>query len=169
MTTRAPLVGWNTMGYTYLTKEGLKKLQDELKALQRQRRELLEEVERARGLGDLRENAEYHAARERLQHVSRRLADLDAKLTQVQLIDELEVAGDEARIGITVTLRDLQTKDEFRYVLVGSEEADPPNGKLSIESPLGKSLLGKKKGEQFTLTLPNAVIPYLVVDLGRPA
>ncbi len=157
------------MGYTYLTKEGLKKLQDELKALQRQRRELLDEVERARGLGDLRENAEYHAARERLQHVTQRLSELDAKLTQVQLIDDLPVAQDEARIGVQVTLRDLQTKDEFSYVLVGSEEADPQNGKLSIESPLGKSLLGKKKGERFTLALPKSVVPYLILDVKRPS
>ncbi|MBI4354643.1 MAG: transcription elongation factor GreA [Candidatus Omnitrophica bacterium] len=155
------------MGYTYLTKAGLHKLQDELKALQRQRRELIEEVERARGLGDLRENAEYHAARERLQHVTQRLSELDAKLTQVQLIDDLPVAQDEARIGVQVTLRDLQTKDEFSYVLVGSEEADPQNGKLSIESPLGKNLLGKKKGERFTLALPKSIVPYLVLDLKR--
>ncbi len=156
------------MGYTYLTKAGLKKLQDELKALQKQRRELIDEVEQARQLGDLRENAEYHAARERLQHVTQRLSELDAKLTQVQLIDDLPVAQDEARIGVHVTLRDLQTKEEFSYMLVGSEEADPPNGRLSIESPLGKSLLGKKKGEKFTLTLPKTVVPYLVVDVNRP-
>ena len=156
------------MGYTYLTKAGLTKLQDELKTLQKQRRELIGEVERARGLGDLRENAEYHAARERLQHVGQRLAELDEKLTQVQLIDELQVAEDEARIGISVTLRDLKTQEEFSYLLVGSDEADPANGKLSIASPLGKSLLGKKKGEQVTLTLPNAVVPYLLVGLKRP-
>lgn len=155
------------MGYTYLTKEGLKKLQEELKTLQRQRRELIGEVERTRALGDLRENAEYHAARERLQHVSQRLAELDGKLTQVQLIDDLEVAGNEARIGVSVTLRDLQTTDVVTYVLVGPDEADPANGKLSIASPLGRSLLGKKKGEQFTLTLPKAVVPYLLVDLKR--
>lgn len=156
------------MGYTYLTRAGLTKLQDELKTLQKQRRELIGEVERARGLGDLRENAEYHAARERLQHVTQRLAELDAKLTQVQLIDELEVAEDEARIGISVRLRDLKTQEEFSYLLVGSDEADPANGKLSIASPLGKSLLGKKQGEQVTLTLPNAVVPYLLVGLKRP-
>mgnify|MGYP001579737656 FL=1 len=157
------------MGYTYLTKAGLTKLQDELKTLQKQRRELIGEVERARGLGDLRENAEYHAARERLQHVGRRLAELDEKLTQVQLIDELQVAEDEARIGISVTLRDLKTQEEFSYLLVGSDEADPANGKLSIASPLGKSLLGKKKGEPVTLTLPTTVVPYLVVDVKRPS
>ena len=157
------------MSATYLTKEGFKKLQEELKALQRQRRELIEEVNRTRELGDLRENAEYHAARERLQHVSTRLADLDAKLTHVQLIDDLDVAAGEARVGMRVTLKDLQTKEEFAYLLVGPEEADPPNGKLSIASPLGKSLLGKKPGEQFTLNLPKTTVPYLVVNVKRPS
>jgi len=157
------------MSATYLTKAGFKKLQEELKALQRQRRELIEEVNRTRELGDLRENAEYHAARELLQHVSTRLAELDAKLTHVQMIDDLNVASGEARVGMRVTLKDLQTKEEFAYLLVGPEEADPPNGKLSIASPLGKSLLGKKPGEQFTLNLPRTTVPYLVVNVERPA
>lgn len=156
------------MSATYLTKEGFKKLQEELKALQKQRRELIEEVNRTRELGDLRENAEYHAARERLQHVSTRLAELDAKLTNVQMIDDLDVAAGEARVGMRVTLKDLQTKETFAYLLVGPEEADPPNGKLSIASPLGKSLLGKKPGEQFTLNLPKTTVPYLVVNVERP-
>ena len=156
------------MGETYLTKDGLKKLQEEFKALQKQRRKLIDEVERARALGDLRENAEYHAARERLQHVSTRLAELDAKLAQVTLIDELTVASGEARLGMKVTLEDLQTKEMVSYVLVGSDEADPPNGKLSIASPLGKTLLGKKTGDAFTLTLPKTIVPYRVVNVERP-
>ena len=157
------------MAETYLTKDGLKKLQEELKALQKQRRELIGEVERARALGDLRENAEYHAARERLQHVNTRLAELDAKFAQVRLIDDLPIASGEARVGATVTLEDLQTKEQCAYRLVGPDEADPPNGTLSIASPLGKSVLGKKKGEQFTLTLPKAIVPYRVVNIERPS
>lgn len=157
------------MSATYLTKEGFKKLQEDYKALQRQRRELIEEVNRTRELGDLRENAEYHAARERLQHVTARLAELDAKLAQVQIIDDLAVASGEARVGMRVTLQDLQTKEEVAYLLVGPDEADPQNGKLSIASPLGKSVLGKKKGERFTLTLPKALVPYLVVNVERPS
>lgn len=156
------------MGDTYLTKEGLKKLQDELKAMQKQRRELVDEVEKARALGDLRENGEYHAARERLQHVTTRLIDLESKLTSVQIIDGLEVAEGEARVGTKVTLRDLQTKEEFSYLMVGPDEADPQNGKLSIASPLGKSLLGKKKGEQFMLNLPRTSVPYKVLEIERP-
>ena len=156
------------MSATYLTKEGLAKLQAEHKALLAQKRQLTEEVNQAAAMGDLRENAEYHAARERLQHVAARLAELDTKLTYVQLIDELDVKSGEARVGTQVTLEDRQTKERFSYFLVGPDEADPPNGKLSIASPLGKSLLGKKEGEEFTLTLPKAVASYRVIAVGRP-
>ena len=153
---------------TYLSRAGLKKLQDDLSALQKQRLELLEEVRKAAEMGDLRENAEYHAARERLQHVSAQMAEKHSKLTQVQLTDDLVTAAGEARLGARVTLKDLQAKEQFRYVLVGPDEADPQQGRLSIASPLGKALLGKKKGEQFTLTLPRAAVPYLVVNIDRP-
>ena len=156
------------MSETYLTKAGLKKMHEELKVMQKQRRELVEEVDRARALGDLRENGEYHAAREQLQHVTTRLIELESKLTNVRIIDGLEVASGEARVGTKVTLQDVQAKETFAYVLIGPEESDPANGKLSIASPLGKSLLGKKKGEQFTLTLPNAVVLYRVVNIERP-
>ena len=155
------------MGETYLTKEGLVKLQAEHQSLMRQKHALTEEVSKAAAMGDLRENAEYHAARERLQHVSQRLAELDTKLMNVRLIDGLETKAGEARMGVQVTLEDEQTKERFNYLLVGPDEADPPNGKLSIASPLGKSLLGKKKGDRFTLTLPKLVVPYRVVNIQR--
>jgi transcription elongation factor GreA len=155
------------MGETYLTKEGLTRLQAEHKSLLSQKRELTEEVSKAAAMGDLRENAEYHAARERLQHVAQRLAELDGKLGNVRIIDDLEIKAGEARVGVRVTLQDEQTKEKFGYLLVGPEEADPQNGKLSIASPLGKSLLGKKKGERFTLDLPKTRVPYKVIDIGR--
>ena len=155
------------MGETYLTNEGLAKLQAEHQSLLRQKRELTEEVSKAAAMGDLRENAEYHAARERLQHVSKRLAELDAKLQNVRLIDGLQTKAGEARVGTTVTLEDEQTKERFSYQLVGPDEADPQHGKLSLASPLGKNLHRKKKGDKFTLTLPRAVVPYRVVKIER--
>lgn len=156
------------MAETYLTKEGFAKLQAEHKLLMQQKRELTDEVSRAAALGDLRENGEYHAARERLQHVAKRLSELDNKLSQVHFIDDLDISVDEARVGALVKLRDEQTKEEFSYTLVGPDEADPQKGKLSIASPLGKSLLGKKKGEHFTLNLPRAIVKYFVVKIERP-
>lgn len=155
------------MGETYLTKEGLSKLQAEHKALLQQKRQLTEEVSRAAALGDLRENGEYHAARERLQHVAQRLGELDAKLSHVRIIDDLDVKSGEARVGSRVTLEDEQTKEQFNYMLVGPDEADPQQGRLSIASPLGKSLLGKKANESFTLTLPRVVVRYRVVSVER--
>ena len=156
------------MGPIYLTKAGLEKLQAEHQALLRQKRELTEEVSKAAAMGDLRENAEYHAARERLQHVAGRLAELDAKLQDVRFIDDLDIKAGEARVGTRVTLEDEQTKEHVTYLLVGPEEADPQNGKLSIASPLGKMLLGKKPGEQFALKLPKTIVPYRVVKIERP-
>ena len=155
------------MGDTYLTKDGLAKLQAEHKSLLAQKYQLTEEVSKAAAMGDLRENAEYHAARERLQHVSKRLAELDGKLRSVRLIDNLEVKAGEARVVTKVLLEDQQTKERFAYVLVGPEEADPSNGKLSIASPLGKTLLGRKKGEAFTLALPKTMVPYKVISIER--
>ena len=153
------------MSETYLTWEGLDKLQAERQSLQRQKRELTDEVSKAAAMGDLRENSEYHAARERLQHVASRLAELDQKLAHVTIIDDLKVKAGEARIGTTVMLEDEKTKERFSYLLVGSDEADPQHGKLSIASPLGKALLGKKNGEQFTLTLPKATVSYRVINI----
>ena len=155
------------MADTYLTREGLAKLQMEHKSLLRQKRELTEEVSKAAAHGDLRENGEYHAARERLQHVAKRLGELDGKLQQVRIVDDLEVKAGEARLGARVTLRDQPTNEEVTYTLVGPDEADPQQGKLSIASPLGKALLGKTKGETFTLTLPRAMVNYQIIKLER--
>ena len=156
------------MSETYLTQVGFQKLQDEVKALQRQRRELVDEVSAAAAMGDLRENGEYHAAKERLQHVTTRLIELESKLTSVRIIDDLPTAIGEARVGMKVTLCDVKAQEEFAYVLVGPDESDPQNGKLSIASPLAKSMLGKKAGEAFTLTLPRAIVQYRVVKVERP-
>ncbi len=156
------------MGETYLSRQGLAKLTTEHKTLLKQKLALTEEVSKAAEMGDLRENAEYHAARERLQHVSQRLAELDSKLSSVTITDDLKTKSGEARVGTKVTLEDEQVKDQFSYVLVGAEEADPTGGKLSIESPLGKSLLGKKKGARFTVDLPRGTATYKVIKVERP-
>ncbi len=155
------------MADTYLTKDGLKKLRAEHQDLLKQKHALTEEVTKAASHGDLRENAEYHAARERLQHVAARLADIDDKLRHVKIIEELDIKADEARVGATVTLEDETTKERVAYRLVGPDEADPANGRLSIASPLGKAVLGRRAGARFTLTLPNAVVPYKVVKIAR--
>ena len=157
------------MGDTYLTRQGLVKVQADHKALIQQKHLVTEEVTKAAALGDLRENGEYHAARERLEHISQRLMELDTKLHNVRIVDDLDVKAGEARVGTTVKLKDEQTKEIFSYQLVGPDEADPVNGKLSIASPLGKALLGKKKGERFALNLPRAIVNYTLVAIERMA
>ena len=116
------------MGETYLTKAGLKKLQTEHKALLRQKNALRKEVSKAAAMGDLRENAEYHAARERLQQVGQRLGDLEVKFSSVQLIDNIETKAGEARIGMKVTIEERQSKEKDTYVLVGADEATETYG-----------------------------------------
>ena len=157
------------MSPTYLTNAGHQKLQQEQTSLQKQKIKLTEEVNQAAAMGDLRENAEYHAARERLQHVSQRLGELFQKLGDLQIIDDLATKDGEARVGIRVTLEDQQTSERYSYLLVGPDEADPAHEKLSIASPLGKSLLGKKEGDEFILKLPKAIVPYKVLKLERPS
>lgn len=143
------------MAETYLTKAGLKKLQQEIERLAAQKRKLSVEVGRARELGDLRENAEFHAAKEKLQQVITRLGELQGKLANVCFIDELPAAATgEAVLGMTVTLQDLAGGPAERYTLVGPDEADPAGGRISYQSPLGRGLLGRKAGEQVTIPLP---------------
>lgn len=155
------------MTQTYLTKKGVEKLCAEQKSLLKDKFRVTEEVNKAAALGDLRENAEYHAAREKLQQISRRLLELDAKLSNVKLTDDLQIKAGEARVGTTVSLEDQQFKDRFSYQLVGSDEADPADGKISIESPLGKSLLGQKKGAIVNVNLPRGKASYKVLKVER--
>ena len=139
---------------TYLTRAGLAKLQQELEDLHRQKRRLSEEVGRAALLGDLRENAEYTAAKEKLQQVLDRVNDLSWKLAHVQLTDDLPITDGTAALGWQGTGKDATTKRESVYTLVGPDEANPATGYLSIASPIGKALLGQKVKAKVTAQLP---------------
>lgn len=139
---------------TYLTKAGVVKLEQELKDLRGQRRVLEEEVRKAREHGDLRENAEYHAAKERLMQVMEKLTDLQYKLSDVNVVDPSQLKTDAAILGTRVTVKDLTTGDKDIYILVGPDESDPVSGKISMVSPLGKAFLGRKVKEKVTAQLP---------------
>lgn len=152
---------------TYLTRAGLAKLQQELEDLQRQKRRLSEEVGRAAQLGDLRENAEYHAAKEKLQQVLDRINDLSWKLAHVSITDELPVKAGAAALGCRVTVKDAATGRETTYTLVGPDEADPVTGRLSIQSPIGKALLGQKAKAAVTVPLPAGPKTFQIVAIGR--
>ncbi len=139
---------------TYLTKFGVVKLETELKELRKQRRQLEEELRIARDHGDLRENAEYHAAKERLGQLMEKLTDLQYKLANVQVVDPSQQKTDAAILGTKVTVKDLSTGDKDTYTLVGPDEADPAAGKISMSSPLGRAFIGHKPKEKVTAALP---------------
>lgn len=139
---------------TYLTKSGVAKLEGELKELRKQRRQLEEELRIARDHGDLRENAEYHAAKERLGQLMEKLTELQYKLANVQVVDPSQQKTDAAILGTKVTVKDLSTGDKDTYTLVGPDEADPAAGKISMSSPLGRAFLGHKAKEKVTAALP---------------
>lgn len=139
---------------TYLTKAGVVKMEQEMKDLRRQKRELEQELKVARDHGDLRENAEYHAAKERLTQVVERLTDIQYKMADVSVVDPSQLKTDAAVLGTRVKVKDLTTGDTDVYSLVGPDESDPVSGKISMESPLGRAFLGHKVKEKVTAALP---------------
>lgn len=152
---------------TYLTRAGVAKLQQDLENLQWQKRRLSEEVGRAAELGDLRENAEYTAAKEKLQQVLNRISDLQWKLAHVTLTDDLPVRDGAVTLGCQVTVKDATTGRETTYTLVGPDEADPASGHLSIESPIGKALLGQRALATVTVQLPAGPRTFQVLSISR--
>jgi transcription elongation factor GreA len=132
-----------------------KKIQDEIAALEYElRTELPREILRARELGDLSENAEYHAAKERQSYVGARLAQLHLRLKDISMVDMSKIPTDRVGLGSTVVVYDSDKGEEVTYRLVMSEEADAPNGKISTTSPIGRSLLGKQVGDEVKINIP---------------
>ena len=138
----------------YVSRKKYEDLVNEIKRLKEQKAQLSDEIGEAAAQGDLKENAEYHAAKEKQAETLRRIDDLEMKLRNAEITDDLAVDHSEARIGATVTLKDLVADIEFTYTLVGSMESNPDKGLLSVKSPLASGVLGKKQGETFTVELP---------------
>ncbi len=135
-----------------------KKIQDEINALEYElRNELPKEILRARELGDLSENAEYHAAKERQSIVSARLGQLQARLREFSMIDMSKIPHDRVGLGSHVVVLDLTKDEELTYNLVTSEEADVNKGKISTSSPIGKGLLGKRVGDTVKFQIPGGM------------
>jgi len=141
-------------------------LREEIKKLGKELRlELPLEIQRARALGDLRENAEYHAALERQSFVRARLGQLQRKMAELATISQGTLPRDRAALGSLVTLLDLDTETEICYELVISEELDVPKGKISVSSPIGKGLLGSQKGDERTIATPAGTRHFEVIKL----
>ncbi len=154
-------------GETFLTRDGYEKLREDLKNMKKRRQELAGEIKEAAEKGDLKENAEYHAAKEEQQKVQRRANELEGKLRSARIIEEASVQSGEIRIGATVDLEDLKTKEKVVYTLVDSAEADFSKGRISVRSPVAEALLGHKEGEQVAISLPAGALTYKVVKISR--
>ncbi|MCL6697563.1 transcription elongation factor GreA [Sphingomonas sp. NSE70-1] len=134
--------------------EGHRALTDEVKRLKTvERPAVIDAIEEARAHGDLSENAEYHAAKERQGHIEASIADIDDRLSRALVIDPTTLSGDKVVFGATVTLVDEDDK-EIRYQLVGQQEADAKVGRISYNSPLGRALIGREVGDEVEVTTP---------------
>jgi transcription elongation factor GreA len=134
--------------------EGYEKLTADLKLLRAERPKIVDAIEEARAHGDLSENAEYHAAKERQGQVEMQIADIEDKVTRAQIIDPTTLSGDKIVFGTTVHLLDDDDKP-VKYQIVGQTEADASQGRISYNSPLGRALIGKKVGEDIEVTVPS--------------
>ena len=143
-----------------------KKLQDEIATLEYElRNELPKEILRARAHGDLSENAEFHAAKERQGFVNARINQLKKRLAEMSMIDFSRISHDKVGLGSTVVVLDVKRDEEFTYSLVTTEEADAANGKISTTSPIGRSLLGKEVGDVVRVQSPGGVKELEILKL----
>jgi transcription elongation factor GreA len=156
------------MADTYLTRAGYKKLREELDELIKQKAQVSLDVGEAREKGDLKENAEYHSAKEKLGELMSRIGILQDKLQSAKMIDDLDVPKDTVAIGTQVTLED-SDGDTVEYSLVGEDESDPMEGRISVQSPLAQGLLGKKVKETVEVQLPAGPRSFKILKVARSA
>ena len=146
-----------------LTPEGLSKLQNELDELKSvHRREVNDRIRQAKEYGDLSENAEYEDAKQEQAFIEGRILKLEGMIRNSRIIDESEYAPDEVHLGATVKVKDLKNNESYEFNIVGSAEADPSNQRISNESPLGRALIGHKKGETVDVSTPRGVVKYKI-------
>ncbi len=148
-----------------ITKAGKDKIEEELNYLIKVEREKLKEtIAEARELGDLKENAEYHAAKEKQGIVEGRISQLQGVLARARVVDVSKIKSDRIVFGATVTLRDIEKETVVTYQLVGEDESDLRAGKLSFNSPLGKALIGKEPGDTVIVKAPKGDVEYEIDD-----
>jgi transcription elongation factor GreA len=150
-----------TMDKMPMLAEGYEKLTRDLKRLREERPTIIDAIEEARAHGDLSENAEYHAAKERQGQVEASIADIEDKISRAQIIDPTTLSGNKIVFGATVTLLDEDEKP-VRYQLVGEAEADAKRGMISYNSPLGRALIGRQAEDEVEVTVPSGDKYYLV-------
>jgi transcription elongation factor GreA len=149
-----------------LTEDGYHKLKEEIEYLSSEkRREVAERIKEAREFGDISENSEYDDAKNEQAQVEARIQTLEQKLRNARVVDTEHVSTETVSIGNKVKLRNTANKETIEYSIVGSAEADPREGRLSNESPVGKAVLGRKKGEKVTIPAPRGALEYQIVSI----
>ena len=151
-----------------VTQEGYDKIvaeHDELVSVKRA--EVAERIKEAISYGDISENAEYDSAKNEQAELEERIHQLEEMLRKAKIVQEEDVKGDKVNIGLKVTVKDIDTGDKEVFSIVGATESDPFNGKISTESPVGKALIGKKKGETVAVEIPDGVINYKIMKIEK--
>ncbi|MDE7168970.1 MAG: transcription elongation factor GreA [Mucispirillum sp.] len=149
-----------------ITLQGYNNLKEELDRLRNvDSREVILAIQEARGHGDLSENAEYDAAKERQGMIEARISELESKMSLFDVIDISQMSGDKVVFGATVTLENLDTDEQKEYMIVGSDEADISKGKISVLSPLARAVIGKKAGDEIVVQAPGGEVEYEILKV----
>jgi len=149
-----------------ITKGGLEKLREELTRLERvERPKNIRAIEEARSHGDISENAEYHAAKERQSFLEGRINELKSVIGKSEVIEIENAPADRVIFGRTVLLYNIQTEEEVAYQLVGPYESDPENGKISVTAPIGQALIGKEEGVEVKVKTPGGILEYEIIEI----
>jgi len=149
-----------------MTAEGYQALDDELKRLKTaERPTVIAAIAEARLHGDLSENAEYHAAKDRQGWIEGRIAEIEDKIARAQIIDVSKLSGDQVKFGATVSVVDEDTEESARYQIVGEHEADVRSGKISIASPIARAMIGKERGDVVEVNTPGGVKAYEILKI----
>lgn len=155
------------MDKLYVSEDGLAKLKDELAGCKARRMQVAAVIERAREFGDLRENADYHAAKEEQAMLHARIRDLEDKVARAVTLEGHDIDTSKVYVGATVRVLNKKTKKEFQYTLVSPVESDMAHGKISVRSPVGEALLGKAVGEVAVANVPAGAIEFEVLEITR--
>ncbi len=153
-------------GSAPMTQKGKQRLLDDLRRLRTvERPKIVREIEEARGHGDLSENAEFHAAKEKQSLIEAQISEIEDTLARAQVIDVSQLSGDKIVFGATVTLADVDSGDEVVYQIVGDHEAEPKNGKISVSSPIARSIIGKIVGDEVQVRIPTGTRNFEILDV----
>lgn len=149
-----------------MTEHGYNEICAKLKNLKEvERPNIVKEIDIARSHGDLKENAEYHAAKEKQAFIEARIAELSEILSKVKIIDPSSYAHNSVSFGSTVVLKDLESDKDYEYTIVGSYESNPEKGYISFHSPIAKSIIGKNKGDEVSIKLPRGECDFEIIDI----